>query len=337
MKTMTALVTGLAVLGPFQARASGENPAGDAGDGAVPRSAGQAEGVAGAECFDYAQVWDRVAGMAESLIEVEGSAVVIRPDGQRQEHRFGQEKRIRLKNGGVKVELRLAPDRNVWDQYIHDFVVLFHERGPDAAVIEKALDGIRQIDDFGALQIRGLVIEPGGAKHDFVFGNAANDTPKRFAAKMQDGGVVANLRMAPGEAAVALLGLAAVQSEIGKPRGNEAQESKSAGPPLAQALSDPDTLKLLRQGLQDPAIQGMINEGLSDPETRKLAEAALQSDLAQGLLNQFLPGAAARPAKPKAVAEPSEDPRDAEIRELKLEIERQRLMLEKILEKLEPK
>ncbi len=81
------------------------------------------------------------------------------------------------------------------------------------------------------------MIEPGGAKHNFVFGNAANDTPKRFTAKMQDGGIVANLRMVPGEAAMTLLGLAAVQSEIGKPPGKEAQESESTGPPLEQALS----------------------------------------------------------------------------------------------------
>lgn len=324
MKTTTALITGLVALGFVRADADDlECP---------PLAAAIAEMQAlGLEC-------DSAAELAESLLKVQGHATLVGADGERREISFGRDRKIRLKDGGMELDLGFAPDQAAIEDYVRELGDLYAQLGPDPALIDKALAGLDDLDRFGAARIRGFVIDEDGSRHDFAFGNAADDAAKKFSKKMQDGGVMLKLRMAPGESAMALL--RQVAGSPATPPPPAAGSSEPAAPELLeQALTDPETRSLLNEGLKDPAVQGLLKRGLEDPETMKLAEDALASEAARGLLGRFL-GVPATPAKeadapaPEPAQPAADDPRDAEIRDLKRELREQRLMLERLLERL---
>lgn len=90
MKTATALIAGMAVLGISQA--VGEEPV----------RPPLAEAIAAVQAHGFNR--GSVSELADLLLQAQGRATIIGHDGQRRDYTFGPKRKIRLKDGGALPE-----------------------------------------------------------------------------------------------------------------------------------------------------------------------------------------------------------------------------------------
>ncbi|MFP6858135.1 MAG: hypothetical protein VCA73_12730 [Roseibacillus sp.] len=284
-------------------------------------------------------------------LKVQGRAVLIAPNGTRREFSFGDAPAKKLKkriaDGGVHLELKLAPDMAALEKFKARIEKHLKTAGLDAALLELALSGLKNIDDFGDVQIRGLAVGPDGKAQKLEFGDDLEAKARKFDRKMQDGGgVQLELGLKPNASLMQLL--------------NKILQSPAALDLLEQGRQNPEALNLLEQAAKDPKLMDLLAKGAQDPQLMKLLQEGLEdADLSALLAQQLNNGNAEKwlellrspsEIQPKSEAAPPEEDeskarrsdsqekdqpgRDAEILELRRELAEQRALLNKILGKL---
>jgi len=283
----------------------------------------------------------------EPLVKAQGRAFFVGPDGVAREFKFGEEKKLENRYGGVRMELKVAPNQAGVEKLMNELKAAYEEDGLDRKFLKKALAGLRNFDQLADAKLHGFVVGPDGVRREVVLGNAAGMKPEKLEERVKEGGAALELGIEPGPDLVDF---------IGEVLGDDATPKRPG-----QGAGDPGVADLLGQAMKDPALKGLLQKGLSDPAAMKLMEQALKDGAARELMRQLLGGQAKpeppKPAKPKAQepAKPgagkskkegqpksaararakADEDRDAEVRELKREFKEQRAMLEKILGLLE--